>query len=109
MNLSGRKHELAVLRAFGLTRTGVARVITAEGSMILLVGTVLGVLAGLLLAHVLTAGAAAITGFAISPHYPWTLLLVDFIGSPVVGLAASYFPARRAASLPPVLALGSSE
>lgn len=109
MNLSGRKYELAVLRAFGLTRAGVARVITAEGSVILLVGTVLGVLAGLLLAHVITAGAAAITGFAISPHYPWGLILIAFLASPIIGLAASYFPARRAASLPPVLALGNSE
>jgi putative ABC transport system permease protein len=109
MNLSNRRHELAVLRTFGLTRRGVARVVTAEGLVVLLVGTVLGLVSGLLLAHVITAGAAAITGFAITPRYPWLLIVVAFLASPVVGLLASYFPARRASRLPPILALGASE
>jgi putative ABC transport system permease protein len=109
MNLSNRRHELAVLRTFGLSRRGVGRVITAEGLVVLLVGTVLGVASGLLLAHVITAGAAAITGFAISPRYPWLIIVAALAASPVVGFLASYFPARRASRLPPILALGASE
>lgn len=109
MNLSSRKHELAVLRAFGLSRAGVGRVVAAEGIVVLLVGTVLGLLTGLLLAHVITAGAAAITGFAITPRYPWLLVVAALIASPAIGLLASYFPARRASRLPPMLAMGASE
>lgn len=109
MNLSSRQHELAVLRTFGLTRQGVGRVVTSEGLVVLIVGTILGVFSGLLLAHVITAGAAAITGFAITPRYPWLLIAVALVASPLVGLLASYFPARRASRLPPILALGASE
>jgi putative ABC transport system permease protein len=109
MNLSNRKHELAVLRTFGLTRRGVGRVVTAEGLVVLMVGAILGVGSGLLLAHVITAGAAAITGFTISPRYPWTIVVAAIVASPLVGYLSSYFPARRAARLPPILALGASE
>lgn len=109
MNLSNRKHELAVLRTFGLTRTGVGKVVIAEGLVVLLVGTILGIVSGLLLAHVITAGAAAITGFAITPRYPWLIVVAALVASPLVGLLASYFPARRASRLPPILALGASE
>ena len=109
MNLSSRQHELAVLRTLGLTRRGVGRVVTSEGLIVMVVGAILGVASGLLLAHVITAGAAAITGFAITPQYPWLLIVLALIASPLVGLLASYFPARRAARLPPILALGNSE
>ena len=109
MNLSTRKHELAVLRTFGLTRSGVGRVVTAEGIIVLSLGTILGLLSGLLLAHVITAGAAAITGFVIEPHYPWPLIVIALIASPLVGFIASYFPARRASRLSPALALSTTE
>lgn len=109
MNLSNRKHELAVLRTFGLSRAGVGRVVMAEGLVVMVIGAVLGVLSGLLLAHVITAGAAAITGFAITPRYPWAIVVAALLASPAVGFLASYFPARRAARLPPILALGASE
>lgn len=105
MNLSSRQHELAVLRTLGLTRAGLRRLIIAEGVVVVTIGAVLGVAAGLLLSRVITEGAIALTGFAISPRYPWTLIATAIVCSPVVGLFASYIPARRAAKLAPVLAL----
>ena len=105
MNLSSRQHELAVLRTLGLTRSGLRKLIIAEGVVVVTIGAVLGVASGLLLSRVITEGAIALTGFAISPRYPWTLIATAIICSPVVGLFASYIPARRAAKLAPVLAL----
>lgn len=106
MNLSTRQHEIAVLRTLGLTRRGVRRLVTAEGVVIVSLGTVLGVLTGVLLSAVITAGASALTGYRIEPVYPWRLIAVALLSSPVVGLLASLMPARRAARLSPVTALG---
>lgn len=105
MNLSSRQHELAILRTLGLTRSGLRKLIIAEGVVVVTIGAVLGVASGLLLSRVITEGAIALTGFAISPRYPWTLIATAIVCSPVVGLFASYIPARRAAKLAPVLAL----
>lgn len=109
MNLSNRQHEIGMLRALGLTRRGIGHLINAEGIVIVIVGTLLGILCGLLLSHVITAGANALTGYRISPAYPWRLILLSILFSPVVGLIASYGPARRVAGLSPVEALGGTK
>ncbi len=109
MNLASRQHELAVLRTLGLPRSGVARLVTAEGLVITLAGTLAGILAGFLLSGVVTAGASALSGFDLRPSYPWWLLVSGLLASPVVALVASYFPARRAARLAPVRALVPEE
>jgi putative ABC transport system permease protein len=109
MNLATRAREIAVLRALGLTRQGVRRLVSAEGLVVALLGAVLGVLCGLLLSHVVTAGANALTGYRVTPAYPWPLIGLALASSPLVGLLASLFPARRAASLPPKRALGAAE
>ncbi len=105
MNLSSRQHEVAVLRTLGLTRRGVQQLITAEGIVVVTLGTILGIITGLLLSNVITAGASALTGYRISPVFPWRLIVTAIVASPVVGLVASLFPARRAARLSPKRAL----
>ena len=106
MNLASRQHEIAVLRTLGLTRRGVRLVVTAEGVVVVALGTVLGIVTGLLLSQVVTTGAGALTGYLITPVYPWRLIVAALVSSPLVGLLASLFPARRAARLSPVIALG---
>ena len=105
MNLSTRQHEIALLRALGFTRRGVGRLVSAEGIVVVLLGTLLGALCGLLLSRVITAGADALTGYRITPVFPWRLALLALLASPVVGFLASLLPARRAARLEPVVAL----
>lgn len=109
MNLSDRQHDIAMLRTLGLTRRGVWTLVLSEGLLLVSLGTVLGIASGVLLSRVITAGANALTGFVITPAFPWTLIFVSLIASPLVGLLASLLPARRATSVAPVLALGSSE
>jgi len=106
MNLASRQHEIAVLRTLGLTRRGVRLVVTAEGVVVVALGTVLGIVTGLLLSQVVTTGAGALTGYLITPVYPWRLIVAALVSSPLVGLLASLVPARRAARLSPVVALG---
>jgi putative ABC transport system permease protein len=109
MNLSRRAHEVAVLRTVGLRRAGVRRLVTAEGIVVLTLGAVLGVAFGLLLADVITAGARALTGYAIDAVVPWRMLIAAVLLTPILGFLASWLPARRAARLAPRVALGTSE
>ena len=109
MNLSRRAHEIAVLRTVGLRRAGVRRLVLAEGMVVLTLGALLGLAFGLLLADVITAGARALTGYPITAAVPWRLLLWAGVFIPLLGLLASWLPARRAANLAPRVALGASE
>jgi putative ABC transport system permease protein len=109
MNLSRRAHEVAVLRTVGLRRAGVRSLVLAEGLVVLSLGAVLGVAFGLLLADVITAGARALTGYPIQAVVPWRILIAAALLTPLLGLLASWLPARRAANLAPRAALGASE
>jgi putative ABC transport system permease protein len=108
MNLVNRHHDIAVLRTLGLTRRKIGRVIISEGIVVAVLGTILGLGCGLLLSQVITAGANALTGFVIRPVFPPRLIILALLASPVLGIIASYFPARRAAKQSPVAALGGA-
>ena len=107
MNLVNRGHEIAVLRTLGLSRRGVRTLITAEGMIVTTLGALIGIGFGLLLSRIVTAGAAALTGFRLEPSVPWSLLLIALAASPLVGLLAAIFPARRAARVSPARALAA--
>lgn len=107
MNLVNRGHEIAVLRTIGMTRRGVRGLVIAEGLIVTVVGSLVGVGFGLLLARVITQGAASLTGFVLEPIVPWPLAFLALLASPFVGLVAALLPARRAALLPPSRALAS--
>ncbi len=109
MNLSRRAFEIAVLRTLGLRRRDVRTLIIAEGMVVLSLGAALGVAFGLLLAGVITAGAEALTGYAIEPAVPWRLLVAAVLFTPLLGLLASLVPAHRASQLAPRVALGAAE
>lgn len=107
MNLVSRGHEIAVLRTIGLTRGGVRSLVMAEGIVVTTMGGILGVGFGLLLARIITNGAAALTGFVLEPLVPWPLALLALALSPAIGLVAAILPARRAARMAPTRALAS--
>jgi putative ABC transport system permease protein len=108
MNLVNRHHDIAVLRTLGLTRRNIASVIIAEGIVVAILGTILGLGSGLLLSRVITEGAEALTGFVINPQFPLRLILIAILSSPILGVIASYFPARRAAKQSPVTAFSGA-
>lgn len=107
MNLVNRGHEIAVLRTIGLSRGGVRTLVTAEGVVVTLLGALIGIAFGILLSRVINTGAAALTGFLLTPLIPWGLALLALAASPVVGLVSAIFPARRAARMAPNKALAS--
>jgi ABC-type antimicrobial peptide transport system permease subunit len=97
--VSYRRREIGVRMALGATRSSVAQLILRQGSI--LIGAGLG--AGLVLAF---ASARLIKGFLyqVPPLDVWTYVAVA-AGLSIIGLLASFLPARRAASIQPMEAL----
>ena len=89
-----RTRELGMLRAIGMTRRQVRRMIRAESVIVALMGGVIGIVLGLVLGALLAVRIDFIV-FAL----PWKQVIVFAIAAVVVGLLAAIFPARRAGKL----------
>ncbi|MDQ3102246.1 MAG: ABC transporter permease [Actinomycetota bacterium] len=95
-----RTRELGMLRAIGMTRRQVRRMIRHESVITALIGGVLGILLEIVLGGLLVARVEFIE-FSL----PTTQLIVFAVMTVVVGILAAIFPARRAARLDPLKAL----
>ncbi len=95
-----RTREIGMLRAIGMTRRQVRRMIRHESVITSLIGAVIGIVLGIVLAGLLIARIDFID-FA----FPTTQVVVFAIAAIVVGIVAAIFPARRAAKLNPLEAL----
>jgi putative ABC transport system permease protein len=95
-----RTRELGMLRAIGLTRGQVKRMIRQESVITALIGAVIGIILGLLLAFLLASRLDEIS-FTV----PVSQLVVFAVVAVVVGIFAAIWPARRAARLNPLEAL----
>lgn len=89
-----RTREIGLLRAVGLERKGLRRMIYLESTMIAAFGAVLGVVAGIGLARALLT-ALEDEGFTVFV-IPWPGLLALVVVISVLGLAAAVIPAWRA-------------
>jgi ABC-type antimicrobial peptide transport system permease subunit len=95
-----RTREIGMLRAIGMTRRQVRRMIRHESVITALIGAAIGMVLGIVLAALLIARVDFID-FA----FPVGQLIVFAIAAVVVGIIAAIFPARRAAKLNPLEAL----
>jgi hypothetical protein len=94
-----RRHELAVLRALGMTRPQTRMVVAAQASVLAVIGLVFGVPLGLALGRSLWRVVAGFTPLAYHPPLAvWALLLIG----PIALLAANTlaaWPEQHAARL----------
>jgi lipoprotein-releasing system permease protein len=114
-----KQKDIAILRTYGLEARRVARVFVVQGAVIGLVGALLGVGLGLLLAYnvdVVVPWLEQTFGFQIMPgdvYYvtalPSEVQLFDVVAVPTAAFAlavlATLYPARRAAAIAPASAL----
>ena len=89
-----RTREIGMLRAVGMTRRQVRRMIRAESVITAAIGGVLGILLGIALGALLVARVDFID-FTL----PVVQLVVFAVAALIVGVLAAIFPARRAARL----------
>jgi putative ABC transport system permease protein len=91
-----RKRELGLLRAVGASRRQVRQMVRYESVITSLIGAVLGLVTGALLALALEHSIGG-PGFVTS--FPVGTLLVLLVVAGLAGVAAAVLPARRAARL----------
>ena len=97
-----RTRELGMLRAVGMSRRQVRRMVRHESIITALIGAGLGIAAGLALAAAVTA---AFADEGLSFAVPAGSLITLVIVATVAGVLAAILPARRASRLDPLTAL----
>ncbi|WP_329146305.1 ABC transporter permease [Streptomyces sp. NBC_01456] len=106
MSVFERTREIGMLRAIGLARTGIKQMVRLESVVISLFGAVLGIGLGIFLAW--AGGSLVGSSF---PTYemvlPWGRLGLFLLIALVVGVLAALWPARRAARLNMLEAIGA--
>jgi len=100
-----RSREHALLRALGMTRRQLRRMLAAEAVLLSVVATVLGTMIGVTFAWVAvrTVVAQAVAGTPLV--LPWGQLLIVVLVAGAAGLLACLLPARRAARVAPAAGL----
>ncbi len=107
--LGQRIRELGLLRCLGATGSQIRRSVLGESVLIGLLASVVGAVAGLGVASLITfiidqgfdGGGLPLAGVSIAPR-TWLVSLIVGVG---VTTIAAYAPARRAATIPPIAAL----
>ncbi len=96
-----RREEIVILRYIGARRNQVSKMILWEAGWIGLLGNLMGFLAGLVLALLLINVINVQSfGWTIQWHMPWVFLIFALGLVFVATLAAGFYPARVADSLP---------
>jgi putative ABC transport system permease protein len=91
-----RTRELGTLRAVGMTRRQVRRMMRHESIIVALIGAVLGMTVGLLLAALVTH---ALSGEGLEFQVPAGTMVAFLIVAIVAGILAAILPARRASRI----------
>lgn len=105
LSISERTREIGVLRAIGTSDGQVRGMIAIESTLISIMGTVLGLVAGVA-AGAEIRGCYSAMGLSVL-SIPWLQLALFLVCSIAVGILASLAPARRALGVPVLDAVAS--
>jgi putative ABC transport system permease protein len=97
MNVVERVREIGVLRATGMTRSQVGRMIVVEAGILGLVGAVLGALTGL--AAIALMSVIAGESVDIRVDVPWAAVGLSLALGVIVSMVAAWYPARLAGQM----------
>jgi putative ABC transport system permease protein len=98
LSIYERTRELGMLRAVGLSRGGVTRMVGTESVVMAVFGCLLGIVVGVALGVAISA-ALIDRDFLTTIAIPWLNLIVFVLIAVVAGVLAALWPARRAARL----------
>jgi putative ABC transport system permease protein len=97
--VSERTREIGLIKAIGGKSSSIRAQFLFESIFISLIGAVLGIILGVIVGNVV--GLFLSTGFVV----PWIWVFIGIITCSAVGLFAGLYPAVKAASMDPIVAL----
>ena len=110
-----RREEIGILRALGARPRTIAQLFLAEAAAFGVIGTIVGLLGGSLMAHGavrLTAGTVSslyVGGVTQVPSLRWTDAVLASVIGLSLSLAAAAAPAREASFVPPLAAIRGAD
>ena len=105
-SVTARTREIGMMRAVGLSRSGVVRIVILEGMAIAVFGLLLAGAVGLALGVFwVEVQFPAFLGWGLSLHLPVAFALAAAVGTLTLCLVGSLLPSLRAARLPVTVAL----
>ena len=99
LSILERRRELGLLRVMGMVDKKVQRMVRLESALIAALGTVSGIAVGLAIGWGLIAAINRLSDASISFGFPAMRLLLVLVLGVVLGVLASYIPARRSTRL----------
>jgi lipoprotein-releasing system permease protein len=111
MVVTDKTREIGILQAMGLTSPAIARIFLAQGAVIGLVGTTLGLIGGLVVSYVVDRSGWIRINPAVYfiDHLPVHVepldVLVVVVASAAIAVLATLYPSRSASRLTPVEAI----
>ena len=99
LSILERRRELGLLRIIGMTDKRVRRMVTLESVLISLLGTLGGLLLGLVVSLLLLVSVNRLSEAAIHPSIPWIELVAILVLGVLLGVLAALLPARRSTRL----------
>jgi len=97
MNIMERTQEIGMLRAIGMTRSQVIKMVLAEAGLMGVIGGLVGLVFGILLFRIFLAGMSAMSGYSLEFTIPIDAVILGLIVALVVSQIAAIQPSRRAA------------
>jgi putative ABC transport system permease protein len=96
INVMERTQEIGMLRSMGMTRWQVVRMVLDEAALLGLIGGVLGLIFGLVLARMFLLSMTAMSGYRLTYSIPAGAIVIGLIVVLAVSQLAAALPAQRA-------------
>jgi len=99
MSVIERTQEIGMLRAIGMTRPQIVRMVLAEAGLLGVIGGVLGLVTGIVLARILFIGMNTMSGYNLTFVLPPEGIAISLAAAIIISQIAAIFPSRRAAGV----------
>jgi putative ABC transport system permease protein len=107
ISVSERRREIGIVRAIGGLRDQIRKLVLLEAVVVAIVGVIVGSVAGMLntvfMSHTVSV---VLAGYSVPFYFPWEFVLLSVPVVTAVSLAAGWWPARNAARMQVIEAIG---
>ena len=100
-----RTRDIGIMKAIGARNRDIFYLFFIEAGLLGLAGGIAGIILGIAIGYFGTFSINTFLGASTAPEINWTLILLTFAGSFIIGAVSGIVPAIRAAKLRPVEAL----